>query len=189
MNSDSKAFIAAAKPTPAIRRTRLGRRELLALLALLFAANFLAFGVWFQPEQLTNVPLHAATTLARCRALHLKPAPPPSFNQRTESDRFQPGTRGVLIQNATIWTGRVNGFEVLKGDIFMSRGLIVATGVINQSVLNSQEHDIIDAQVRAYNTDSGRPSSNDFQGAWVTPGSVRFLLLHIDCQLTPSQDR
>ncbi|KAF7375144.1 Carbohydrate esterase family 9 protein [Mycena sanguinolenta] len=81
--------------------------------------------------------------------------PPPSFNLRTQSDRFQPGTRAVLVKNATIWTGRVDGLEVLKGDIFMDGGIVVSVGVIEQSVLDSHEHDIVDAQ-----------------GAWVTPGIV-----------------
>jgi hypothetical protein len=138
-----------ANPVFRAGRTRVGRREILGLLAFLFASNLFVFGVWFQPKQLTKLPLHAENTLARCRALHVKPGPPPSFNQRTESDRFQPGTRAVLVRNATIWTGRVDGLEVLKGDIFMSGGLIVATGVIDQSLLNLHVHDVLDAQVCA----------------------------------------
>ncbi|KAJ7086055.1 hypothetical protein B0H15DRAFT_939618 [Mycena belliarum] len=82
-------------------------------------------------SQLTKLPLHGEATLARCRALNAKPAPPPAFNLRTKSDRFQPGTRAVLLRNATIWTGRVNGIEILKGDVFMNGGIIVAIGVID----------------------------------------------------------
>ncbi|KAJ7485567.1 amidohydrolase-domain-containing protein [Mycena latifolia] len=149
---DPKTPVSAPIPAPRARRTRL-----LPLLAFLFASNFLVFHVFFRPqsEQLTTLPLHAETTLARCRALDVKPAPPPSFNLRTKSDRFQPGTRAVLVKNATIWTGRVDGLEVLKGDIFMDGGIIVAVGVVEQSLLDSVGHDTIDAQ-----------------GAWVTPGIV-----------------
>ncbi|KAJ7242763.1 composite domain of metallo-dependent hydrolase [Mycena haematopus] len=132
-----------------------GYSSLLPLLALLLASNFAIFGFFHQPQRFTEVPLHSETTLARCRALDAKPAPPPSFNLRTQSDRFQPGTRAVLVKNATIWTGRVDGLEILKGDIFMDGGIVVAVGVIEQSVLDSHEYDLVDAR-----------------GAWVTPGIV-----------------
>ncbi|KAJ6468464.1 hypothetical protein C8R45DRAFT_1018898 [Mycena sanguinolenta] len=132
-----------------------GRSLLLVVLAILLASNLAIFGFFRQPQRLTKVPLHSETTLARCRALDAKPAPPPSFNLRTRSDRFQPGTRAVLVKNATIWTGRVDGLEVLKGDIFMDGGIIVGVGVIGQSVLDSHEYDMVDVQ-----------------GAWVTPGIV-----------------
>ncbi|KAJ7722728.1 hypothetical protein DFH07DRAFT_1006316, partial [Mycena maculata] len=129
---------------------------LLALLAvILLASNFVAFGFFFRPQRLAKLPLHAETTLARCRSLNVKPAPPPSFNQRTQSDRFQPGTRSVWIKNATIWTGLVDGLEVLKGDVFIHKGLVVATGVVEQTLLDLQEYDTVDAE-----------------GAWVTPGIV-----------------
>ncbi|KAJ7454819.1 hypothetical protein FB451DRAFT_1517602, partial [Mycena latifolia] len=131
------------------------RPKLLALLALLLASNFVAFGFFFQPQQLTKLPLHAERTHARCRALDAKPAPPPSFNLRTKSDRFQPGTRAVLLKNATIWTGRVDGLEILKGDVFMTGGIIVAVGAVEKSLLDLHEHDTLDAK-----------------GAWVTPGIV-----------------
>ncbi|KAJ6595658.1 composite domain of metallo-dependent hydrolase [Mycena vulgaris] len=143
-----------APPVP-LRRPRRTRPQLLALLALLLASNFLVFNAFFQPQKAVNLPLHAERILAQCRALHVKPAPAPSFHLRTESDRFQPGTRAVLVKNATIWTGRVDGLEVLKGDIFMDGGIIVATGVVEQSLLDLHEHDVVDAQ-----------------GAWVTPGIV-----------------
>ncbi|KAJ7220031.1 hypothetical protein GGX14DRAFT_585165, partial [Mycena pura] len=136
-------------------RARLGRSEILALLAVLLASNFAAFAFFFQPQRPTRLPLHAEATLARCRALHAKPEPPRAFHSRTVSDRFQPGTRAVLVKNATIWTGLVDGFEVLKGDIFTDAGIIIQVGTINQSLLDLNEHDIVDAK-----------------GAWVTPGIV-----------------
>ncbi|KAJ7485560.1 amidohydrolase-domain-containing protein [Mycena latifolia] len=147
---DPKAPMFATIPAPRSRRTRF-----LPLLAFLFASNFLAFYFFSQPQQLAPLPLHVETTLSRCRALNLKPAPLPSFNLRTKSDRFQPGTRAVLVKNVTIWTGRVDGLEVLEGDIFMHGGIIVAAGVIEKSLLNAGGHDTVDAQ-----------------GAWVTPGII-----------------
>ncbi|KAJ7116354.1 hypothetical protein C8R44DRAFT_792267 [Mycena epipterygia] len=135
--------------------TRATRPKLVALLALLFASNFLIFGFFFQPERLVKLPLHSEQTLARCRSLYVKPAPPPSFRLRTESDRFERGTRSVLVKNATIWTGRADGYEVLKGDIYMDGGIIVAAGVVKKSLLDLHEHDVVDAQ-----------------GAWVTPGII-----------------
>ncbi|KAJ7664308.1 hypothetical protein B0H17DRAFT_1143701 [Mycena rosella] len=94
-------------------------------------------------------------TLVWCRALNVKPVPPPSFNLRNESDRFQPGTRTVLVKNATIWTGRVDGLGILKGDIFMDGGIVVRTGVVEKSLLASREYNVVDAL-----------------GAWVTPGYI-----------------
>lgn len=141
---DSKVTVSA--PTPA-RQTRHGRSQLLALLALLLASNFAAFGFFFQPQRLAKLPLNSEETVAHCRSLHVKPAPPPSFNLRTQSDRFQPGTRPVLLKNATIWTGRVDGLEVLKGDILMEGGIIVAAGVVKQKLSDMKDYDIVDAQV------------------------------------------
>ncbi|KAJ6553541.1 composite domain of metallo-dependent hydrolase [Mycena vulgaris] len=150
---DQKSPMAPPVPLPRTRRTR--PQLVLALLALLLASNFLVFNAFFQPQKAVNLPLHADRILAQCRALDVKPAPAPSFHLRTESDRFQPGTRAVLVKNTTIWTGRMDGLEVLKGDIFMNGGIIVATGVVEQSLLDLLEHDVVDAQ-----------------GAWVTPGIV-----------------
>ncbi|KAJ7078078.1 hypothetical protein C8R44DRAFT_896061 [Mycena epipterygia] len=137
------------------RRTQLERSQLLVLLGVLLASNFVAFGFFFQPQRFTKLPLHSETILARCRSLHVKPAATPLFNLRTESDRFELGTRAVLVKNATIWTGRVDGLEILKGDIFMAGGIITAVGVVKKSLLDLYEHDVLDAQ-----------------GAWVTPGIV-----------------
>ncbi|KAL5519409.1 hypothetical protein ACEPAH_1092 [Sanghuangporus vaninii] len=98
--------------------------------------------------------------LARCRALHQKPGPPEDFYDREVSDRFVPGTKATLIQNATIWTGDSDGTEVITGDVFFDGGIIkqILSGSSQTSVLlNKKELDfnIIDAK-----------------GAWLTPGIV-----------------
>ncbi|KAF9017784.1 hypothetical protein BDZ89DRAFT_1165551 [Hymenopellis radicata] len=102
----------------------------------------------------TRVPLHAAETLQKCRQLDMTPGPPPEFWSRTESDRFVEGTQPVYIKNATIWTGGVDGLEVIKGDLLLARGLIQQVGSISASALE-QYSDLVEY---------------DAEGAWVSPG-------------------
>jgi hypothetical protein len=103
----------------------------------------------------TRVPLHAAATLARCRALDVKPGPPADFHRRVRSDRFVPGTKPVLLRNARIWTGERNGTEVVKGSILLGNGIIQAIGGVPERLLAPWE------DLEVY----------DLDGAWVTPGS------------------
>jgi imidazolonepropionase-like amidohydrolase len=63
----------------------------------------------------------------------------------------------VLIRNATIWTGRVDGEEVVKGDLLLDRGLIKAIGHVRRSDLS-----VYGDKLKEY----------DAQGSWVTPGVV-----------------
>ncbi|KAL5494800.1 hypothetical protein ACEPAI_262 [Sanghuangporus weigelae] len=98
--------------------------------------------------------------LARCRALDLKPGPPEDFYEREVSDRFVPGTKATLVQNATIWTGNSDGTEVITGDVFFDGGIIkqiLSDSSQTNVLLNKKELDlnIIDAN-----------------GAWLTPGIV-----------------
>ncbi|KAF8438173.1 hypothetical protein L210DRAFT_3482342 [Boletus edulis BED1] len=102
-----------------------------------------------------RIPLHGADTLAKCRSLSVKPAPPPGFSDRTHSDRNEPGTPLVLIRNATIWTGLDNGEDVVHGDILLENGLIKNVGDVNAFKLNMVNVTEINAE-----------------GAWVTPGIV-----------------
>ena len=93
-----------------------------------------------------RVPLHAADTLAKCRSLTVKPGPPPGFGDRTQSDRYAPGTTSVLIRNASIWTGLDNGREVVHGDILLENGLIKRVGNVD-ALLNRVNVTEIDAEV------------------------------------------
>lgn len=99
-----------------------------------------------------KVPQHADAIQARCRALNTKPGPPSNFYDRSVSDRFVPGTRPVLLTNATIWTGRVQGLEILKGDIYIDGGILKSIGRIDHHLLGSNVEII------------------DVGGAFVTPG-------------------
>jgi hypothetical protein len=101
-----------------------------------------------------RVPLHAEASLSKCRALNIKPGPPPDFNERKVSDRFESGTKATLIRNATIWTGKNDGLEIIKGDLFLDHGLVKAIGVIPKGMLK---------EYKDLNT-------IEAEGAWVTPG-------------------
>jgi hypothetical protein len=105
----------------------------------------------------SRVPLHAGEVQARCRSLNTKPGPPPGFHDRTASDRFVEGTKHVWIRNATIWTGRVQGLEVIQGDMLLMNGIIKAVGHVDlQSMgLSDLDVEILDAR-----------------DAYVTPGYV-----------------
>ncbi|KAJ2918066.1 hypothetical protein MD484_g2411, partial [Candolleomyces efflorescens] len=103
-----------------------------------------------------TLPMNAAAIVNRCRALHLLPGPPSNFHERTASDRFEPGTKPVLVKNATIWTGGADGLEVVKGSVLLADGLIKAVGEVDNTLLKKyNDVTVIDAQ-----------------GAWVTPGIV-----------------
>jgi len=80
--------------------------------------------------------------------------PPNDFHDRTISDRYEAGTPPTLIRNATIWTGGVSGFEVVRGDILVDRGIIQAIGNLNLTYLSSFSSLV----------------TFDVNGAWVTPG-------------------
>ena len=58
----------------------------------------------------------------------MTPGPAPGFDSRTQSDRYQLDTPDVLIRNATIWTGGMDGNEIITGDILLSSGLIEVIG-------------------------------------------------------------
>lgn len=106
--------------------------------------------------RLKSLPINADEIIGQCRQLRMPAGPPSNFHERTSSDRFEAGTPPTLIKNATIWTGRVSGFEVVKGDILVDQGLIQAIGGIEPTYLSSFSHLV----------------TVDAHGAWVTPGYV-----------------
>jgi cytosine/adenosine deaminase-related metal-dependent hydrolase len=75
----------------------------------------------------------------------------------------------VLIRNATIWTGRVNGLEIIKGDLVLEKGLIKAVGVVPKDILTALEKE--------------DPEVVDAKGAWVTPGCARNFDFHLSFPL------
>ncbi|KAI0692924.1 composite domain of metallo-dependent hydrolase [Cerioporus squamosus] len=142
--------------------------SIVLLLAALQASRVILNHIGENPaNSFAHVPLHASDALSRCRLLELQPGPPPNFHARQRSDRFVPGTRPTLIQNATIWTGGRNGLEVVRGDILLDGGIIKEIG---NSDLESEDVAHVDAQ-----------------GKWVTPGIVD-LHSHLGVYSMPALD-
>lgn len=93
------------------------------LSALLFSYQSLYFFAYPASDRVPIgiPPVNAAEILSRCVALDTKPGVPEGFYTRTESDRFQPGTRPVLIHNATLWTGDFQWNYVGSGYLILDR--------------------------------------------------------------------
>ncbi|KZT66550.1 carbohydrate esterase family 9 protein [Daedalea quercina L-15889] len=101
-----------------------------------------------------QIPLNAEDILGRCAALGVTPSPPANFYERTQSDRFEPGTKPLLIRNATLWTGRQDVLDAVAGDLYLDQGIIQAVGQVSVETLG-RDVTVIDAN-----------------GAWVTPGII-----------------
>ncbi|KAI0074160.1 carbohydrate esterase family 9 protein [Panus rudis PR-1116 ss-1] len=142
-----------------LRRHKLNLRLVLTgyvLLVLVALAYYQGWRTW-DAYRVARLPPHAAASLARCRSLTATPGPAPDFHKRTQSDRFVPGTKPVLLKNAKIWTGDANGTEVIDADVLLDKGIIKGIG----KVRNGQLKDLRDELVVI-----------DVKGAWVTPGIV-----------------
>ncbi|KAI0690099.1 hypothetical protein BC835DRAFT_1281669 [Cytidiella melzeri] len=137
--------------------------------SLTLLAIFVLINVWYYSNHLSSpltdprsskiiipIPLHATETLEKCRLLHIKPGVPEGFYERKVSDRFQDGTKKVVIRNATIWTGRVQGLEIVTGDLVLDGGIIRTVGPVGDEEFEGRaDVEVVDAH-----------------GAWVTPGIV-----------------
>ncbi|KAG6900680.1 hypothetical protein C0993_004990 [Termitomyces sp. T159_Od127] len=104
-----------------------------------------------------NLPINAVEILRKCNSLSAEPGPPVDFYSRIESDRFQSGTPPTLIRNATIWTGRVSGHEIIVGDLLLDKGIIKEVGDISQTIIDSYGEQLVVV---------------DAARAWVSPGIV-----------------
>ncbi|KAF5354651.1 hypothetical protein D9756_005354 [Leucocoprinus leucothites] len=111
----------------------------------------------FSRKAYSQAPPHIQAVINRCLSLQMEPGPSPDFWQRSRSDRYEPGTRPVLIKRGRIWTGRDNGTQVIYGDILMEKGIIKSIGRLGWMNLNTYGGDlqVIDAK-----------------GSWITPGLV-----------------
>ena len=109
------------------------------------------------PNVAYKLPINSTDILSRCASVKSSPGTPPDFYTRTQSDRFQAGTRPTLLKNATIWTGDGAGNKVINGDILLDGGIIKWIGIESSDAKRAygQNIDIVDAQ-----------------GAWLTPGYV-----------------
>jgi hypothetical protein len=126
----------------------------LLLIVLLYIPSFWAL---FPSDSIAEqLSVDADRILSRCAEVKATPGPPADFYSRTQSNRFEPGTKSVLIQNATIWTGSDSGKEQFKGDILLDGGIIKWIGGNGLDQAPSYDRQGI--------------TTVDAQGAWVTPG-------------------
>ena len=131
-------------------------KSLLAAVLLAFT-SLVVLNVYISDWQnLNNVPFDATEIIEKCNALKALPAPPSNFHQRPYSDRFVHGTPPTLFRNASVWTGRNSGNEVVAGDLLIDKGLIKAIGFIKDTTLAEYKDLVV--------IDAG--------GAWITPGYV-----------------
>ncbi len=139
--------------------------KLIIILAVLTSLQFYLISISFPTlfRRASQLPLHADHSLARCASLKISAGPPANFHGRSESDRFVAGTKATLLHNARIWTGENNGTEILRGDVFIDKGIIQGVGNID---LRAFGLDVDDMVTR------GELNVVDVHGAWVTPGCV-----------------
>lgn len=144
-----------------------------AVLVAIVVSTSLGLSLGHNPLVGTKVPINAAQIVQQCQALHVLPGPPKNFHHRTESDRYVAGTPPTLVRNATIWTGRVSGYEVITGDLLIDKGIIQGVGKLRKGALEAYKDLVV----------------IDAAGAWVTPG---YVLLNIivycgQCHSAPLQ--
>jgi hypothetical protein len=107
----------------------------------------------------TGPPVNAQEILNRCAALKAIPVVPQTFSSRESSERYEMGHNATLIRDATIFTGKDNGHEIIRGDILLDRGVIRGVGRIPARTIEKAENlTIVEAR-----------------GAWVTPGLGKFV--------------
>ncbi|KAJ3809316.1 carbohydrate esterase family 9 protein [Lentinula aff. lateritia] len=129
------------------------------LVACGYASLFTAYTASRGADTRVKVPINAHEIIRKCAHLNDIPGPPPNFGSRKESDRYVPETKPTWIKNATIWTGNIDGLEViLEGDLFLDKGIIKAVGKVPAQILNAYDHDYL--------------SVIDANGSWVSPGIV-----------------
>jgi len=147
-------------------------RSLLAAILLVVASTTYYYGAtldWGLAGSAT-VPVNAAQIVQKCRTLNILPRPSSHFNQRIQSDRFETGTPPTLFRNASIWTGRISGHEIVIGDLLLDQGIIKEVGQIKQGVLDAYDDLVV--------IDAG--------GAWITPGYACLPLSRIALKLKSS---
>ncbi|KAG5648919.1 hypothetical protein DXG03_000268 [Asterophora parasitica] len=156
--------MAGIRPTKVWSPTTLPSQKSIPTLVLLLAVGC-TLAIWtagaslFSPRldgssiRVQNVPVNSREILAQCMSLRATPGPSQDFHSREESDRYEPGTKPTLIQNAAIFTGERNGSVVIYGNIFIDKGIVKNIGKVPRYLWDRPNVDVVDAK-----------------GAWVTPG-------------------
>lgn len=150
------------------RRSKNGRKikyALLGVLATLATMHLLSSGPFFplpRPQPKTT-PDFIKAGLARCEEVRTMPPDTSNFaKDRTMSDRFEVGTKSVLLSNGTLWTGAQNGEEVIYGgSVLLKNGVIFKIG----------KHSDVMTDVQAL-LEKEEVETIDLEGKWVTPGIV-----------------
>lgn len=124
----------------------------------LITALFSDIGLYWRTSD-GGLPRHIPElAVARCRQLRLTPEDHlKSRGVRTQSDRYVPGTKPVLLRHGKIWTGEANGTDLVHGDILLDKGLIKSVGHLSLRELDALRDDLV---------------TIDLNGKWVTPGLV-----------------
>jgi hypothetical protein len=74
--------------------------------------------------------------------------------ERSQSDRYQPGTPSVLLRNATIWTGQTTGLEYVAGDLLLQHGIIKAVGELDASLIAAaSEGELVEVDLKVRSMD------------------------------------
>ena len=156
MEKDASSFRTKRGPGRLSCRVRLLHAYPYLLLATLATLFYFSKTYWTTSGfSATKLPPHAVTSLARCHSLQAKPGPSQDFFKRSRSDRFEEGTQPVLIKNAKIWTGDMNGTGVLRADVLLDKGIIKEVGRVEGFRLKAFKDDLVVI---------------DAKNAWVTPG-------------------
>ncbi|KAK7470198.1 hypothetical protein VKT23_001636 [Stygiomarasmius scandens] len=155
-------------PAPFVQRRRAKANSLLRVLSVLSLVAVGAYVSLFTVHlrgntSLSSIPINANEIQQKCRNLNVVPGPPSDFYSRSKSDRFEHGTKSVLIKNATIWTGEK---VIESGDVLLDKGIIKAIGSVDES-----QYGFVD-KINAH-------------GAWLSPGIVD-LHSHLGVGSSPS---
>ncbi|KAH8915261.1 hypothetical protein BT69DRAFT_904580 [Atractiella rhizophila] len=132
------------------------RFKTLSVAALLSLAT-----LWsFNPSTISSNPAVSQVILAKCAATKSRPGAPAGWTEKRKiSNRFVPGTKDWVIQNAVIWTGTKDDdgkwIKIDNGTITMSQGIV--TGVYDASTIRSNV--LVDDELVF-----------DARGRFVTPG-------------------
>ncbi|GJJ06667.1 hypothetical protein Clacol_000862 [Clathrus columnatus] len=147
------------------RKNKFLPRLIIGLFCITFSYIFGYHLFWTSASNPGNppirVPFNFKHILSRCDEIQTIPGPPKDFEHRTQSDRFVNGTQPVLIRNATLWTGRNSGKDVIfNGAILLDKGLIKWIGEDIRANEVTKKFAGLDIVII------------DAEGSWVTPGIV-----------------
>lgn len=140
---------------------------LLGVLATLATMHLLTTGPFFPlpKPQPKATPDFVQAGLMRCEEIRTMPPDTSSFaKDRKISDRFEEGTKPVLLSNGTLWTGGENGEEVIYGgSVLLKNGIVWKIG----------KHADVLAEMKAEGLlQDEEVETVELDGKWVSPGIV-----------------